>query len=60
MAINLSQEVYIPKGHDDPHELPQQQDLEGSPKIDYTLCSHTDTITPTPNSSQKLPAFSGK
>ena len=47
--------VYIPKGeHDDPHELPQQQDLEGSPKKDHTLYSHADTITPTPNSSQKL------
>ena len=47
--------VYIPKGeHDDPHELPQQQDLEGSPNIDHTLYSHSDTIVPTPNSSQKL------
>ena len=55
--------VYIPKGeHDDPHELPQQQDLEGSTKIDHTLHSHADTIMPTPNSSQKLylSAFSGK
>ena len=33
MAINHSPAVYIPKGeHDDPHELPQQQDLEGSTK----------------------------
>ena len=41
--------VYIPKGeHDDPHELPQQQDL------DNTLYSHSDTIIPTPNSLQKL------
>ena len=55
MAINHNQAVYIPKGeHDDPHELPQQQDLEGSTKIDHTLYSHADTITPTPNSSQKL------
>ena len=55
MAINHSQAVYIPKGeHDDPHELPQQQDLEGSTKIDHTLYSHADTIMPTPNSSQKL------
>ena len=47
--------VYIPKGeHDDPHELPQQQDLEGSTKIDHTLYSHADTIRATPNSSQKL------
>ena len=55
MAINHSQVVYIPKGeHDDPHELPQQQDLEGSTKIDHTLYSHADTIMPTPYSSQKL------
>ena len=47
--------VYIPKGeHDDPHELPQQQDLEGSTKIDHTLYSHSDTIVPTQNSLQKL------
>ena len=40
MATNLSQAVYIPKGeHDDPHELPQQQDLEGSTKRDQTLYS---------------------
>ena len=54
MAINHSLAVYIPKGeHDDPHELPQQQDLEGSTNIDHTLYSHADTITSTPNSSQK-------
>ena len=48
MAINHSLAVYIPKGeHDDPHELPQQQDLEGSTKIDHTLYSHADTIIPT-------------
>ena len=47
--------VYIPKGeHDDPQELPQQQDLEGSTKIEHTLYSHTDTVTPATNSSQKL------
>ena len=55
MAINHSRVVYIPKGeHDNPHELPQQHDLEGSTKIDHTLYSHADTIMPTPNSSQKL------
>ena len=55
MAINHSPAVYIPKGeHDDPHELPQQQDLEGSTKIDHTLYSHADNIMPTPNLSQKL------
>ena len=64
-AINHSQVVYIPKGeHDDPYELPQQQDLEGSTKIDHTLYSHSDTTVPTPNSSQKLrlylSAFSGQ
>ena len=55
MAINHSQAVYIPKGeHEDPHELPQHQHLEGSTKIDHTLYSRTDTIMPIPNSSQKL------
>ena len=55
MAISHSQAVYIPKGeHDNPHELPQQQDLEGSTKIHHTLYSHADTIVLTPNSSQKL------
>ena len=52
MVINGSQAIYIPKGeHDDPYELPQQQDLEDSTKIDHTLYSHADTIMPTPNSS---------
>ena len=65
MATNHNQAVYIPKGeYDDPHELPQQQDLEGSTKIEHTLYSHTDTIISTPNSSQKLvlylSAFSGQ
>ena len=47
--------VYIPKGkHDDPHELPQQQDLEGSIKIENTLYSHTDTIISKPNTLEKL------
>ena len=55
MAINHSQAAYILKGeHVDPHELPKQQDLECSTKIGHTLYSHTDTIMPTPNSSQKL------
>ena len=55
MAINHSPAVYIPKGeHDDPHELPQQQDLEASTKIDHTLYSHADNIMPTPKLSQKL------
>ena len=55
MATNHNQVVYIPKGeHDNPHEIPQQQDLEGSTKIDHTLYSHSVTIVPTPNSLQKL------
>ena len=55
MDINHNQVVYIPKGeHDDPHELPQQQHLEGSTEIKYTLCSHTDSISPKMNSFQKL------
>ena len=55
MAINHNQVVYIPKGeHDNPHELPQQQDLEGSTKMENTLYSHTNTIIATPKSLQKL------
>ena len=46
MDINHNQVVYIPKGeHDDPHELPQQQDLEGSTEIEHTLYSHTDSVS---------------
>ena len=48
MATNHN---HIPKEeHDNPHELPQQQDLEGSTKIDHTLYSRSDTIVPTPKS----------
>ena len=55
MAINHNQVAYIPKGeHDDPRELPQQQELEGFTEIEHTLYSHTDTITSETNSSQKL------
>ena len=55
MDINHNQVVYIPKEeHDDPHELLQQQDLEGSPEIEHTLYSHTDSISPEMNSFQKL------
>ena len=47
--------VYIPRGeHDDPHELPQQQELEGSTEIKHTLYSHTDTISSETNSFLKL------
>ena len=55
MDINLNQVVYITKGeHDDPHELPQQQELEGSKEIEQTLYSHTDTISLEKNLFQKL------
>ena len=55
MDINHNQVVYIPKGeHDDPHELPQHQELEGSTEIEHTLYSHTDSISPKMNSFQKL------
>ena len=55
MDINHNQVVYIPKGeHDDLHELPQQQELEGSIEIEHTLYSHTDTISSEMNSFQKL------
>ena len=53
--INHNQEVYIPKGeHDNPHELPKQQVLEGSTEIKHTLYSHTNTISSELNSFQKL------
>ena len=55
MDIDHNQVVYIPKGeHDDPHELPQQQELEGSTEIEHTLYSHTNTISSETNSFQKL------
>ena len=55
MDINHNQVVYIPKGeHDDPHELPKQQELEGSTEIEHTLYSHTDTIQSKTNSFHKL------
>ena len=49
------QMVYIPKGeHDNPHELPQHQELEGSTEIEQTLYSHPDTISSETNPFQKL------
>ena len=55
MDINHNQVVYIPKGeHDDPNELPQQQELEGSKEIEHILYSHTNTISSKTNSFQKL------
>ena len=51
MDINYNQVAYIPKGeHDNPHELPEQQELEGSTEIDHTLYSHNDTISSETNS----------
>ena len=42
MDINHNKVVYIHKGeHDNPHGLPQQQDLEVSTGTDHTLYSHT-------------------
>ena len=53
--MDINQVVYIPKEeHDDPHELPQQQELEGSTEIEHTLYSHTNSISPKLNSFQKL------
>ena len=55
MDINHNQVVYIPKWeHENPHELPQQQELEGSTEKKHTLYSHTDTISLETNSFQKL------
>ena len=55
MAINHNKVVYIHKGeHDNPHGLPQQQDLEGSTEIEHTLYSHTDSISPKIDSFKKL------
>ena len=36
------------------HELPQQQELQGSTEIEHKLYSHTDTISSETNSFQKL------
>ena len=45
MVINHNQVVYIPKGeHDNPHELPKQQELEGSTETEHVLYSHADNI----------------
>ena len=47
--------VYIHKGeHNDPHELPQQQDLGGSTEIEHTLHSHTDSSLPKIDSFKNL------
>ena len=58
MDINHNKVVYIHKGeHDDPHGLPQQQDLEGSTEIEHTLYSHTDGISYEIDSFKKLNIF---
>ena len=58
MDSNHNQVVYIPKGeHEDPHELPQQQELEGSTEIEHTLYSHTDSISHKINSFHSLNIF---
>ena len=58
MDINHNQVVYIPEGeHDDLHELPQQQELEGSTEIEHTLYSHTNSISPNMNSLKSLNIF---
>ena len=55
MDINHNQVVYIPKGeHDDPHELSQQQELEGSTETEHILYSITDSISPEMNLFQNL------
>ena len=55
MDFNHNQVVNISKGeHDNAHELPQQQELEGSTEIEHTLYSHFDTISSETNSFQKL------
>ena len=55
VAINHNKVVYIHKGeHDDPHGLPQQQDLEGSTEIEHNLYSHTTTSSPKIDSFKKL------
>ena len=55
MDINHNKVVYIHKGeHDNPHGLPQQQDLEGSTEIKHTLYSHTASSSPEIDSFKKL------
>ena len=41
-------------GHDNPHGLPQQEDLEGSTEIEHILYSSTDSISPEIDSFKKL------
>ena len=47
--------AYNHKGeHDDPHELPQQQDLEGCTETEHTLYSHTASSSLEIDSFKKL------
>ena len=58
MDINHNKVVYIHKGeHDDPHGIPQQQDLEGSTETEHTLYSHTASSTPKIDSFKKSNIF---
>ena len=55
MDINHNKVVYIHKEeHDNPHGLPQQQDLEGCTETEHTLYSHTASSTPEIDSFNKL------
>ena len=55
MDIYHNKVVYIHKGeHDNPHGLPQQQNLEGSTDIEHTLYSHIACSSPKIDLYQKL------
>ena len=55
MDINHNKMVYIHKGeHDDPHGLPQQQELEGSSETEHILYSHATSNSPEIHSFKKL------
>ena len=55
MDINHNKVVYIHKGeYGNPHELPQQQYLEGSTEIEHTLYLHTTISSPEIDSFKKL------
>ena len=55
MDINHNKVIYIHKGeHENPHGLPQQQDLEGSTETAHTLYSHTASSSPEIYSFKKL------
>ena len=55
MDTNHNKVVYIHKGEpDDPHGVPQQQDLEGSTETEHNLYSHTASSTPEIDSFKKL------